>query len=241
MQTERPRSTLILAAIDLEAATLARHLSLRHLHSGAGRVFGDGHLRIGSVGIGAARLTERWARLLDGLDRPLVVSSGVCGGLEPALAIGDVVVPDRLITSSGERIELGGDAAFGPAGLRARIGGHGGALVTASRLVDTPAAKARLHAETRAVAVDMESVAIVAAAHRASLPALVVRGVSDPAGESVPVDLLRTVTADGRVRPGAAILLVLTSPRTLPRALALGRATRRALLAVARALAALSG
>jgi adenosylhomocysteine nucleosidase len=107
-------------------------------------------------------------------------------------------------------------------------------------VASTPATKAALRARTGAVAVDMESAAIVAMAAQAGCPALVVRAVSDRADEGLPLDLLPVLAADGRLALGAALGL-LARPRVLPRAWALGRSTHRALAAVARALAALTG
>jgi hypothetical protein len=79
----------------------------------------------------------------------------------------------------------------------------------------------------------------VTAARSAGVAALVVRGVSDAAGSSVPAALSALVSPEGRVRGGRALLLALTQPQTLPRALALRRGSRLALASVARVLAGL--
>jgi len=104
--------------------------------------------------------------------------------------------------------------------------------------VATVAAKAALHARTGAVAVDMESSVVLSFAARAGCPTLVVRGVSDAAGEDVPAELIGLVTEAGKLRPARALALSVTRPSVLPRAFALRPATQRALAAVARLLAA---
>jgi len=86
----------------------------------------------------------------------------------------------------------------------------------------------------------MESSIILAHAAAAGCPTLVVRGVSDAASESVPLELIDLMTPAGKLRPVRALALTVTRPRLLPRALALRQATRRALTAVARVLAALA-
>ena len=112
--------------------------------------------------------------------------------------------------------------------------------MTSREVAATAEAKAALFASSGAVAVDMESSVILAHAAAAGCPALVVRGVSDTAGESVPLELVDLMTPEGRLRPVRALALTVTRPRLLPRALALRQATRRALGAVARVLAAIA-
>jgi hypothetical protein len=86
----------------------------------------------------------------------------------------------------------------------------------------------------------MESSLILAHAAGAGCPALVVRGVSDAASESVPPELMDLMTPTGKLRAARALAVMLTRPRVVPRALALRQATRRALTAVAGLLAALA-
>jgi nucleoside phosphorylase len=228
-------SLLILTAVELEAATLARHLELSVLPGLPFRGFGRGHVRLASIGPGAGRLAERWPVLLDGLHHPLVVSAGVCGGLDPALSTGDVVVPDQVLAPGGDLFDR--DLAMAGAGAVASRG----RLVTVRQVVETPADKAALRARTGGVAVDMESADIAGAATRARLPWTVVRGVSDAAGDTVPRALLGLVGPDGRLRLAQPAVLRLGWPRNLVRALGLARGTRLALTRVGRVLAELAG
>ena len=77
---------LILTAVELEAAGLARQLELPALPRLAYPGFGRGSTRIVPVGLGAGLLSARWAAGVNGLADPLVISAGVCGGLDPRLA-----------------------------------------------------------------------------------------------------------------------------------------------------------
>ena len=99
-------------------------------------------------------------------------------------------------------------------------------------MIATPEAKAALFARTGAVAADMESSVILAAAAAAGLPSLVVRAVSDAAHEALPPELIRLVTPEGRLRVAGAVALI-AHPAVVPRAIELRRATRRALGKVA--------
>jgi len=227
---------LILTAVELEARALARQLELPALPSLPFPAFGRGTLRLAPVGLRAALLAERWPGLRLGLDQPLVISAGVCGALAPDLRSGDLILPESVIGPSAERLNVTPTAYARAAGLGPAA--RHGTLVTTRDVVATPTDKAALHARTGAVAVDMESSLILTFAAGAGCPTLVVRGVSDTAGESVPPELIGLVTDAGKLRTVRALALGVTRPHVLPRALALRHATQRALAAVARLLTA---
>ncbi|HET9926396.1 MAG TPA: hypothetical protein VFS98_19935 [Methylomirabilota bacterium] len=229
---------LILTAVELEARALARQLELPALPALPFPAFGRGDLRLAPVGLRAGLLPARWPSLLSGLDRPLVVSAGVCGALAPDLQSGDLVLPESVLGPAAQRLNVTPTAyaraiALAPTARR-------GTMATSRDVVATAEAKAALFAATGAVAVDMESSVILAHAATAGCPILVVRGVSDTARESLPPELIGLVTPAGRLSTVRALTLTVTRPRVLPRALALRQATRRALIAVARLLAALA-
>lgn len=217
---------LVLTAIDVEARGLARHLGLARVPAGDWLAYRGGQLEIACVGPRAARLGEL------GGDAPppsLVVAAGACGALAPTLAVGDLVVPEAVVVGS-QRVTV--DVVPGLAAS--------GTLMTVASVVDTPAAKARLWLETGALAVDMESAAVVAWARHRGARVVVVRGVSDTAHEAVPADLAALVEPGGRVRTASALRAVLARPRAAADAIALGRGAAAALRSVAAALAALA-
>jgi len=227
---------LILTAVDLEARALARHLELAALSSASGVVYGRGAVRVATIGLGALLLTERGARLRQGLERPLVVSAGVCAGLDPMLRAGDVILPGSVLGPSGELHNVTPD----PHRAARDHAASTGPLVTVEDIVSTPEDKAELFARTGAVAADMESVFILSWAAAAGCPCLVVRGVSDVADETLPRELPGLLTSDGRLDLGRALAFGVTRPSVVPRAIALGRATATALHAVGRVLGTLA-
>ena len=217
-------SVAVLTAVDLEARSLARHLGLAPVGGGAWPHFRSGALEIIAVGLGAACLDER----LHTMTPPaVVVSAGACGALAPTLRTGDPVVPEMVLTEDGARYPT--DAL---PGLE-----RSGTMLSARALAATPAVKARLWMQTGALAVDMESAAIVAWARARGLPVAVVRAVSDTAQQSVPADLAALVEPGGRVRTVSALRAALRRPRLVPDALTLGRGTAAAMKSVAAALA----
>jgi len=227
---------LILTAVELEARALARHLALPAVPSFPYPVFGRGTLRLAPIGLRAGKLGSRWPALRAGLDQPLVISAGVCGALSPSLRAGDLVLPESVIGPAAERLNVTPTPYARATGLA--VEAHRGTLATSRDVVTTAEAKAALFSRTGAVAVDMESSLILAHAAGAGCPTLVVRAVADTASETLPSELAALVSDEGKLRTGRALALTITRPRVLPRALALRRATHRALAAVAHLLAA---
>jgi adenosylhomocysteine nucleosidase len=214
---------LILTGVEREARALGKALGLPRL----GLPFaacGHDRARVAAVGPGAGRLEERLPRLAEGLPSPILVSAGLCGGLAPSISRRDLVVPEAVLEGNERHL-----VAERLPGREAR-----GALVTVAAIVATPEEKARLYLETGALAVDMESAPILAAARRRGWGALVVRAVSDDAQEALPAALLDAVDAGGRVRVARA--LVALTGWGFWRALALRRDTDAGLAAVAEAL-----
>ena len=161
----------------------------------------------------AARLVAAGAEAL--------ISFGLCGGLDPALTAGAVLVPPAVL--EGGRVFDCEDA------LLAWLGGAtAGVLLAGDDIAATVAAKAKLFAATGAVAVDLESGAVAQAAAAAGLPYAVLRAVSDPADKDLPPAALVALDARGRVRPGRLAGSLLRGPGQLPALLALARDTGRA-------------
>ena len=231
------RPILICTAVELEAQALARALELTPVSSRAAPAFGAGDVRVAVIGLRAGLLPTRWSALLTGLANPLVISAGVCGALDPALASGDLVLPESVLGPEGELANVTpghhrAAAALAPTAPTGR-------LITTREVIATPEAKAALFARTGAVAADMESSVILAAAAAAGLPSLVVRAVSDAAHDALPPELIGLVTPEGRLRVAGAVAFI-AHPAVVPRAIELHRATRHALGKVALLLAALT-
>jgi hopanoid-associated phosphorylase len=137
-----------------------------------------------------AVLRDRLAALSDAPLRA-VISFGIAGGLDPALAPGDVVIGTAVIVADGaidrrlpcDPAIVAAHAkrltALGRRVLTADVAGVEAAILSAE-------AKADLRARTGAAAVDMESHVAVAFASRRGLPFAVLRVVCDPAERALP-------------------------------------------------------
>lgn len=158
-----------------------------------------------------------------------LVSFGYVGALKPGLASGTLVVPDSVTTLYGARETV--DRAWFEA-LQAALAGAvpmaAGPLLSTDRMITSAADKRQLHAATGALAVDMESAAVAAAARRHGLGFIAVRVVLDEATHAVPRAVTASLSADGRVQVGRLVGALVRRPGDIAALVALAGAARAA-------------
>lgn len=169
-----------------------------------------------------ARLAEPLGRVLIGasaLARALregaagVLSFGLCGGLDPALAPGDLLLGSSVL--AGDR-RLSCNPAWLAQLSAAFPSATVGAIAGSDMIVASSIAKANLHALTGAVATDMESHRVALAASEAGVPFAVLRAVSDGAADSLPLSAQAGFQPDGTTDIGAVIRGLIARPGDLP-------------------------
>src|SRR6266576_3605159 len=135
------------------------------------------------------------------------LACGCAGALVGWLVAGDLVTAESVIAleadgRAGERLPAAGAGlAAWAAGRGFRV--HAGGLVASPVVLGTAEAKAALRA-TGALAVEMESGALAAAARARGIPFAALRVVLDGAGEVLPAGLGVIDEATGEVRAGRA-------------------------------------
>ncbi len=165
-----------------------------------------------TMGTRAARDVTR--RVLDAAEVEHVIVIGVCGAIDPRLAIGALIAPMEV------RDEASG-ATYRPLALDAAP--RSGVLLTTDVLHSDPATIARLAADG-VLAVDMETAAIAAACAARGVPWSVYRAISDRAGDpEVDTELLAMTRPDGTASPSAVLRFVARHPRRIPKLVRLGR------------------
>jgi adenosylhomocysteine nucleosidase len=144
-----------------------------------------------------------------------LISFGVAGGLNPALAPGTIVIPARILTATRTY-------TTDPA-LTARLGGPRHLLYAGTEIIATCAEKLQLHAVTGADAIDLESAAVAAVAAKHALPFAAIRAILDPASESLPQAALASLNAAGAIAIGRVLASLLRYPGQLPSLIGLAR------------------
>jgi adenosylhomocysteine nucleosidase len=202
-------------------ASEARILAGAKARSGAGL----------QIACGAARQSIAEEKIADlatqGVDA--LVSFGLAGALDPALAPGQLVLPQRVALPGGGR-------APADDGLRAKLRRAADAESVMLHTADVagtgaPAlsvdAKRRLAAETGCGIVDMESHILAAECGRRGLPFLVLRAVADSADMEVPQAAVDAIDAEGRTRVASVLADLVRHPGHTGQYFHLMRAARR--------------
>ncbi|HYC06029.1 MAG TPA: 5'-methylthioadenosine/adenosylhomocysteine nucleosidase [Azospirillaceae bacterium] len=240
----------IICAIPEEIAHFGGHFAGTDERRVAGFVFRRGLLDgkpavLVEAGIGKVNAATVATLLLERFDCRVLLFSGVAGGLDPELSVGDVVVGRRLVQHDYGALVSGTMRVYQPgafplpgmddshgydldAGLEAKLrpvlesvelpempaavtGGaprrpsvRWGTILTGDQFLNCGATRDRLHRDFRAQAVEMEGAAIAQVASRFGVPCLVVRSLSDLAGEESHMDFPQFCRAAAE---GASILL----------------------------------
>lgn len=208
--TELPSAAglAIIAALPGEARCLARL-----------RPRGRRRLACGAVlalsGIGAQR-ARMLAETLAEEGAQALLSFGTAGALAPWLDPGAIVLPSILRDGQGRSWPVCApwrDVLAHQLAPRRRV--DDGCLLERSEIVSDPDAKRRLHAETGAVACDMESAAIAAVAAERGLSFIALRAIVDDATMTLPPVALAAIDADGRLRPAAVMAALAGRPTSM--------------------------
>ena len=215
-------SVLIVSGLKREAAILA----------------GPGRLAIcGDASTLRAKLAELTCQPII-----LVISWGVCGGLDPRLRPGDLILGAEVVSAEGR---INTDEAVTSSLAQRLI--DAGARVAVERVagvsspVSTARAKAELRLATGAAAVDMESLIAGRFALERRTPFAILRAVADPADRDLPPLVLSAVDSDGRIKAAAVLGDLVRSPGQFAGLVAAARDGRAAFGALSRCRGLLPG
>ena len=172
---------------------------------------------------------------------------GLAGGLRPRLKPGDTVIYDRCLKPANfkenpfrreeiasiacdSRLVLNLVQTFKQQGIQGIVGPG----ITVDEVIADPLEKQRLGDRSDALAVDMESFALLRVARQAGIPAGAVRVISDDATMELP-DFSRAMTPAGRIRPWAMARITGERPLVMARFLRTVRPALSAFKVAARA------
>lgn len=175
-------------------------------------------VKIGVSGANADRAEEIAQEFLNEGARA-IVSAGLCGGLDPSLKSGDLVLGERVVSAQGDiviadkRLSSAADK-FSPRHV---------AIFGSDEIVDSVEKKKALFQRYAAETVDMESHGAARAAARAEIPFIAIRVVADGSARALPKAALRAVTPTGGVNVMNVLVDCLQAPQQFEEIFALGR------------------
>jgi len=138
------------------------------------------------------------ARELDRESPELVVTAGFCGGLDPELRRGEVLVDSGATESLRARAEA--------------IGIKPVAFHCAETVAVKATEKQQIRERTNCDAVEMESGVIVELCRERDIPVVTIRVISDEAGEDLPLDFNRLGNGKGGIHFGKLAIAIARHP-----------------------------
>ncbi len=146
--------------------------------------------------------------IAEGVPLGRVLVLGLCGALDPSLAVGDAVVYTRIVEGP---VAAAVDAQLSSACADA-LGRPLVVAATVDRVVGDVAGKVAIRASTGAAVIDMEAASLAAALTGRGARVVMVRVVSDAAQTELP-DLRGVYAPDGALRPLRLTAALLRWPR----------------------------
>lgn len=168
------------------------------------------------------------ARALAEQGATALMSFGFAGGLDPALKVADLILAELVIGEGGDTLSPDPDWMAFASRMLSDLNVIPVPLYSARVVIAAPADKEKLHQETGASAVDMESFAIGKVAGDIGLKFLVLRAVLDPADQIIPQSALAGYSEDGTISPKDVAGALMARPQDMPAMIQLGIDNRRA-------------
>lgn len=172
-------------------------------------------------GAGTTLAAEAARVALDRSPARAIISTGFCGALDPEIGHGDIIAATEVAETGPEARRY----AAAPVRSAARV--REGVVACSPRVAASVEEKAALRA-TGAIAVEMEAAGVAGVAIRAQIPFHCIKGVSDTAEETLPLDFNHYRDADGRFSAARIAAAALLRPGRLRGLAQLLRASRLA-------------
>jgi len=213
----------VIFALAREASAFYQHFKPRRRFSAAPcRARLCGPVLVLESGLGA-RATDRALNWLP--YRPkVIISAGYCGALREHFRVGDILLANEVVDTSGGRWPVTWPAVS-----------QNGRLLTAAALAADPVQKRQLGQDYNAAAVDMETARVARWCAEQDIPFASVRAVSDDLQTALSPQLVALLSG-GRVSPLRLLASVARQPRLVGELWRLAQNTRLASARLALAL-----
>jgi len=203
----------------------------------------SGHdIQLMEAGMGFDNAARAAQAVIAEFEPELIISMGLCGGIDPQLRVGDVVVAIEQCIVSNNGVELV-PVAVPAASLnfitRSKVAGKrvfGGLFAATPVITPKQRVATLLPPQAPCPVVEMESAAIALVAVEHRIPFAAIRTVSDPADEELGFSLDEFCGDRLRIRPHKVALTILRKPCIIPQLIRLARNSNVAASALSRAL-----
>jgi adenosylhomocysteine nucleosidase len=219
---------LVTFAVDAEFALWRkRHDFRREMLNGAVVLYsakiGEVSVEVFLTGMGAPALRPGFQLLLS-RNPHILISSGLAGGLDPSLQVGDIVAARSLaLVHGGDRVKSRRKLVE----IAEQCGARSvNVFMTSPRIVSQAQYKKAMAAFGDVV--DMESYHLLAAASGTQVASIAIRSISDTQKEDLPLDFEKAITPWGTVDPRQLVLQIVRSPHRIPSLIKFGRGTQKA-------------
>ncbi|MBC8357049.1 MAG: nucleoside phosphorylase [Planctomycetes bacterium] len=143
-----------------------------------------------------------------------VISAGFAGALQPELRRGHILMADDVTDVTGKRLSIG--LTVDHAAIEASPSLHVGRLLTVDQLIRTKSQKEQLGTNHRALACDMETLAVAEACQNAGAKFMSVRIISDSMEDELPKEIEGLMAQDSLVgKIGAAAGAIVNRPSSV--------------------------
>jgi len=188
-----------------------KSLTRRSIRVGACRQISDDIL-VALSGIGPER-AHAAAELLLSQGATGLLSWGFAAALDDGLKPGSVMLPERVISTTGESYPVSAEWHHRLYQiLSAQLPIATEALIESEMIVKRPDAKRILAGQTQAAATDMESAAQARFAQERRLPFAVVRAVVDTASTQIPENVMRALGSSGGINVRSLLARAILRP-----------------------------
>jgi hopanoid-associated phosphorylase len=159
--------------------------------------------------------------ILNGATR--LISWGCAAALSPELKSGDLTLASELLDANHQRIDLKSKwHQHVQNELSKTLPVHTGTLLESREIVSLSSEKKQLYTATKAIVLDMESVAVAKVAQENNLPFLAIRAIADPVTMDLPKAVSVAMSNKGKVLISPLLKYLLLHPSELAGLIKLG-------------------
>jgi len=190
-------------------------------------------------GMGPQHAAAATRKLIELASPRALLNFGFGGGVLPGLAVGDLVLAERVfLLEKGELSEAPApDTALSGLVLQACESGNlslrRGAFITAAAIMNKEKVAAAWQGRIPHPVLEMETAAVLREGARAGIPVVAVRGISDAADEELDFSLEEFCDRELRISPLRVLACIARKPRIIPQLMRLAANSNKAGLKLA--------